>query len=61
MIDCLKQKITSNLLLRLSKAEEEGVTLLHKYNDVKEHFIHKLAQKKKDIIEMSYPLELDIV
>jgi hypothetical protein len=61
VVDCLRQKITTNLLLSLNKAQDEGVTLLHKYNDVREHFIHKLAKKKKAIIELSHPLKLSIV
>ena len=61
VVDCLRQKITTNLLLSLSKAQDEGVTLLQKYNDVREHYIHKLAKKKKAVIEMSNTLELGIV
>ena len=60
MVDCLRQKITTNLLLSLLKANEEGATLLNKYDDVRQHFVNKLAAKKKAMIELTVPIKIVI-
>lgn len=46
VVDCLRQKVLGNLFLCITKANEEGARLLNKYDNVSEHFIHKLARKK---------------